>query len=298
MTEASTLSRLPQKIRPSRRKQLNSLFSHGGIRIGVTVLGLYFLLALLAPLLTPHDPYSQVLSARLLPPVWADGGSWTYLLGTDHLGRDYLTRLLYGGRVSMTIGLLAATCGCVIGTTLGICAGYFGGRVDQAANFLLTCQLAMPTLLLAMALVFLIGPSLPVVIAVIGLLHWTYFFVVVRAATMQLREAEFVHAARCFGSSRRQILMQEILPNLVSRIIVVFTLEVAVAMLAEASLSFLGVGVPPPTPSWGLMIAEGRNFMFMRPELVIIPGATLFVLIVAINLMGDGMRDLYEGKGH
>lgn len=282
---------------PVSRARGPGLLSHGGVRIGLTIFSVYMLLAILAPVLTPHDPYSQALASRLLPPVWEPRGSWTHILGTDHLGRDYLTRLLYGGRVSITIGLVAATIGCAIGTTLGICAGYFGGRVDQAVNFLLTCQLAMPTLLLAMALVFLIGPSLPVVIAVIGLLHWTYFLVVVRAATMQLRDAEFVQAAQCFGSSRRQILMQEILPNLVSRIIVVFTLEVAVAMLAEASLSFLGVGVPPPTPSWGLMIAEGRNFMFMRPDLVMIPGITLFVLIVAINLMGDGLRDLNEGEG-
>lgn len=273
------------------------LLAHRGVRIGFAMLVTLMLLAAAAPLLTPHDPLAQDLTRRLVPPVWNPKGQWLHPLGTDHLGRDYLSRLLHGARISLVIGFLAASIGCVIGTTLGVIAGYFGGRVDQAVNYLLTCQLALPSLLLAMALVFLIGPSVPVVIIVIGILHWSYFLVVSRAVTQQLRSQEFVLAARASGSGRWALLSHEILPNLLNQIIVVFTLEVGVAIVAEASLSFLGVGVPSPTPSWGLMIAEGRNFMFLRPELVLLPGLALFILVIAINMMGDGLRDATAVEG-
>lgn len=264
---------------------------HRGLKLGLAILGTLVLLAALSPLL-PASPYDQDLSNRLMPPVWNASGSWQHPLGTDHLGRDYLARLLRGAQISLAIGFLAAAIGGVIGTTLGVVAGTFGGRIDQAVSYLVTCQLALPNLLLAMALVFLIGPSVPIVILVIGLTHWTYFLVVARAATQQLRQNDFVAAAQAFGSSRAQLLMHEILPNLWSRIIVVFTLEVGIAIVAEASLSFLGVGIPSPTPSWGLMIAEGRPFMFLRPELVLIPGFALFVLVIAINILGDGLTDV------
>lgn len=265
---------------------------HTGFKAGAAIVALIAVAALLAPVLAPHDPYQQNLPKRLLPPAWDAKGSWQHPLGTDHLGRDYLSRLLFGSRVSLMIGLGAALIGCVIGVTLGVCAGYFGGRLDQAINYLLTCQLALPGLLMTMTLVFLIGPSLLVVIGVIGVLHWSYYLVVTRTATQQIRELDFVTAARTMGCSRRQIIFHEVLPNVLNQIIVIFTLEVGVAIIAEASLSFLGVGVPAPTPSWGLMIAEGRSSMFFRPWMVIVPGAALFLLVIAINLMGDGLRDV------
>jgi peptide/nickel transport system permease protein len=271
-----------------RRRMLH----HRGFVSGAVIIGAMLVLAILAPLIAPHDPYIQVLSDRMLPPVWSAKGVWVYPLGTDHLGRDYLSRLLYGARISLMVGLGAASIGCVIGSTLGICAGYFGGRVDAAISYLLTCQLALPGLLLTMSLVFLIGPSVPVVIGVIGVLHWSYFLVVTRAATMQIRELDYIAVARAMGSSRWQMLSYEILPNLFNQIVVVFTLEVGVAIVSEASLSFLGVGVPAPNPSWGLMIAEGKNSMFFQPWLVILPGIVLFMLVIAINLMGDGIRDV------
>ena len=272
----------------ARRRMLH----HGGFLIGAAIIALIAAIALLAPWLAPHDPYAQDLAKRLVPPVWDARGTWEHLLGTDHLGRDYLSRLMYGARISLTIGLGAASIGCLIGTSLGIAAGFFGGRIDQAVSYLLTCQLALPGLLLAMSLVFLIGPSVPVVICIIGLLHWTYFLVVTRAATMQIRELDYVTAARALGCTRWQIISHEVLPNLLNQIIVIFTLEVGVAIIAEASLSFLGVGVPPPNPSWGLLIAEGKNSMFFRPWLVVVPGLFLFALVIAINLMGDGLRDV------
>jgi peptide/nickel transport system permease protein len=271
---------------------MTRILEHKGLLIGAAIVLGLALLALLAPLIAPHDPYAQELGKRMLPPVWDAKGSWQHVFGTDHLGRDYLSRLLYGARVSLVIGLTAASIGCVIGVTLGVCAGYFGGRVDQVITYLLTCQLALPSLLLAMSLVFLIGPSLIVVIAVIGVLHWSYYLVVTRAATMQIRNLDYVTAARALGSTSRQVLTHEVLPNLLNPIIVIFTLEVGIAILAEASLSFLGVGLQAPTPSWGLMIAEGKNSLYFRPWLVVIPGAALFVLVIAINLMGDGIRDV------
>jgi len=274
--------------RAARRRMLH----HQGFLIGLGVIAAIVLMALAAPWLSPYDPYAQDLANRLMPPIWDARGTWAHVLGTDHLGRDYLTRLMYGARISLVIGLGAASIGCLIGVTLGVSAGYFGGRVDQVVGYLLTCQLALPTLLLAMALVFLIGPSVPVVICIIGVLHWTYFLVVTRAATMQIRELDYVIAARALGCTRLEIISHEVLPNLLNQIIVIFTLEVGIAIIAEASLSFLGVGVPAPHPSWGLLIAEGRNSMFFRPWLVVIPGLVLFALVIAINLMGDGLRDV------
>ena len=267
------------------------MLRHQGFLIGAAMIAAIAVMALMAPWLAPHDPYVQDLARRLVPPIWDARGSWEHLLGTDHLGRDYLSRLMYGARISLMIGLGAASIGCLIGVSLGIAAGYFGGRIDQAVSYLLTCQLALPGLLLAMSLVFLIGPSVTVVICVIGVLHWTYFLVVTRAATMQIRELDYVTAARALGCTRREVISHEVLPNLLNQIIVVFTLEVGVAIIAEASLSFLGVGVPAPNPSWGLLIAEGKNSMFFRPWLVVVPGLFLFALVIAINLMGDGLRD-------
>jgi peptide/nickel transport system permease protein len=291
MTLEITAADLPLTGNPGQALRARML-SHKGLLVGLAIIASMVLLALLAPIIAPHDPYAQDLGRRLLPPVWDAKGTWQNLLGTDHLGRDYLSRLLYGSRISLVIGVAAASIGCLIGVTLGVCAGYFGGRVDQVVSYLLTCQLALPSLLFAMSLVFLIGPSLFVVIGVIGVLHWTYYLVVTRAATMQIRQLDYISAARALGSNRWQVMTCEILPNLLNPIIVIFTLEVGIAILAEASLSFLGVGLQAPTPSWGLMIAEGKNAMFFRPWLVIVPGAALFVLVIATNLMGDGVRDV------
>lgn len=267
-------------------------WSHRGFQVGVAILVALILVAILAPYLAPHSPYQQSLPNRLLPPVWVEGGNWTYPLGTDGVGRDYLSRLIYGTRVSIIIGLGAATVGMFIGVTLGVLAGYFGGWIDHACSFILTAQLALPGLLLAMALVFFIGPSLYVVIGIIGVLGWTYFMVVTRSATQHIKGLDYVAAARASGATPRQIIWHEIMPNLSSKIIVIFTFEVGVAILAESALSFLGVGIQAPTPSWGLMIAEGKDAMFFRPWLVVLPGILLFILVIGANLMGDGLRDI------
>lgn len=261
------------------------------VQIGAALLGFWLLCALAGPWLWPVDPFSQSLSQRLLPPAWAPRGLPTHPLGTDHLGRDVLARLLHGSRISLSIGFGSAGLGAVIGVALGVCAGYLGGWTDRVVMFLLTCKLALPSLLLSMTLIYFLKPSVTTVIAVIGVMHWSLYLVVTRTSTQRIRELDFVRAARVAGASAGQIMRWDVLPNLLGAILVVFTFEVAVSILAEASLSFLGVGVPSPTPSWGLMIAEGKASMFIRPWLVALPGAALFMLVVGVNMLGDGLRD-------
>ena len=273
------------------QKMRRRVFGHHGLLFGSAVFGLLVLIAIFAPLLAPHDPYAPSLMARMQPPVFLDG-SWEHPLGTDHLGRDYLSRLIYGARVSLLIGLVAALISGTIGTILGVCAGYFGGRVDAVVTFLINVRLAMPVVLVALAVVALFGGSLTVVICVLGLLLWDRFAVVMRSSTIQVRNRDYVTAASAIGASTPRIILSEIMPNILNNLIVVVTLEMAHAILLEAVLSFLGLGVQPPTPSWGLMVSEGKNMMLFEPWLVLIPGAVLFVLVLAINLLGDGLRDV------
>lgn len=265
---------------------------HGGFLFGCVVLAIMATLAIFAPLLTPYDPYAQDLLARMQPPVWMDGGTWTHPFGTDHLGRDYWSRLLFGARVSLLVGLSVTAISCLIGTTMGVVAGYFGGRVDTVISFLITARLAIPVILVALAVVALVGSSLQIVIGVLGLLLWDRFAIVMRATTQQIRSADFIVASRVQGASNFQIIVQEVLPNVVNNLLVVATLEIAQAIVLEAALSFLGIGVPAPTPSWGLMIAEGRANILFDPWLITIPGAFLFMLVLATNMTGDGLRDL------
>jgi peptide/nickel transport system permease protein len=265
---------------------------HTGLAFGTAILLLVIAAALLAPLLAPHDPYEQNLLARTVPPFWMDGGSWEHPFGTDPLGRDYLSRLLYGARVSVFIGVSAALISGLIGTTLGVAAGYFGGRVDTVISFIITARLAMPIILVALAVVALFGASLTVVVSVLGLLLWDRYALVMRATTQQIRDSDFVMAARVQGASIPQIIRYEILPNVATNLTVVATLEIAQAIVLEAALSFLGLGVPPPLPSWGLMLAEGKSFILFDPWLITIPGVLLFALVLSINLVGDGLRDV------
>jgi peptide/nickel transport system permease protein len=267
------------------------MFRHYGLLIGGGTLLFILIVALVAPL-APYDPYAQELSQRLIPPIWHDGGTWAHPLGTDGFGRDYLTRLMYGAQVSLLIGFAAMLISGVIGTTLGVIAGYFGGRVDMVITFFITTRLSLPVVLVALAIVALVGSSLQLIILVLGLLIWDRFAVVMRSTTQQVRNLEYVAAAQAAGCSTLRIILTEIMPNVANHLIVVATLEMAHAILLEAALSFLGLGVQPPIPSWGLMIAEGKGYMFFQPWVIGIPGAALFALVLAINLLGDGIRDV------
>lgn len=265
---------------------------HLGLLAGAAIVLLAIVMAVFAPMLAPADPYIQDLSARLVPPVYMDGGSWSHPLGTDHLGRDYLSRIIYGARISLIIGLCAAAISAVIGVTMGVVAGYFGGWVDSVVTFFITARLATPVILVALAVAAVIGSSAEMLILILGFLLWDRFAIVMRSSTQQIRGVDFVEAARVQGCSVPWILLSEIMPNLLSSFIVILTLEIAHAIILEAALSFLGLGVRPPLPSWGLMVSEGREYILFDPWLITVPGVFLFLLVLAINLLGDGLRDV------
>jgi peptide/nickel transport system permease protein len=269
----------------------------GGFRrfaalLGAAIVGGVLLVAIFAPYLTPHDPFAQDLGLRLVPPAWMEGGQTAHLLGTDQIGRDYLSRLIYGARISMLIGVLTVIVTGAIGITLGILGGFYGGRTDDVVMFLITCRLSIPLILVALTVVALVGSSLTVVILTLGLLLWERFAVVARTTTMQVRHLDYVAAAQAAGASHWHVLTREVLPNIANHLLVVATLEMALAILLEAALSFLGLGVPPPLPSWGLMIAEAKEYMFFTPWVIVTPGIALFILVLGINLLGDGLRDM------
>ncbi|NKN38881.1 ABC transporter permease [Agrobacterium sp. a22-2] len=280
---------------PSRLLARKAL-KHRGFMVGFLILLCVGLTALFAPLIAPYDPYKQDLLARLAPPVFL-GGDWKHLLGTDALGRDYLSRLIYGARVSLLIGFTAALISAVIGTTLGVLGGYFGGKVDAVVMFIVSVRLALPATLVALAVVALFGGSLTVVVSVLGLLLWDRFAVVLRSATMQVRQMDYIAAAEVLGASLPRILFKDVLPNVMNQLIVIVTLEMAHAIILEAALSFLGLGVQPPTPSWGLMISEGKEMLLFESWLITIPGIALFILVFSINMLGDGIRDVTAPEG-
>lgn len=273
------------------------VWKNKAVVVGGGLLFIVVVVALAAPWLAPYDPYAQDLANRNVPPFWYDSGSWQHPLGTDPLGRDYLSRLFYGARISLLIGVSVALISGLIGTTMGMLAGYFGGRTDMLVSFLVTTRLSMPVILVALATVALVGGSLWVVILVLGLLKWDRFAVVMRSATQQVRALDYVAAAQAAGASTARVLLGEVLPNVAPHLIVVATLEAASAILLEAALSFLGLGVQPPLPSWGLMISEAKSYMFFSFWLIALPGAALALLIFAINLAGDGLRDLLAPQG-
>ena len=271
---------------------LTSRVGVAGFTVGIVIVGIIALAAIIGNQLVPHDPFTQDLGNRLKPPFWMEGTQAGHLLGTDQLGRDYLARLVYGARISLLIGIMTVITSGLIGITLGVLGGFFGGRIDDAALFAITTRLSIPVVLVALAVVGLMGSGLGLVVATLGLLLWDRFAVVARATTMQIRSLDYVNAARCAGASTSHLLVREILPNIASHLAVVATLEMALAILLEAALSFLGLGVPPPLPSWGLMIAEGKDYMFFSAWVIMVPGVALFVLVLGINLVGDGLRNL------
>jgi peptide/nickel transport system permease protein len=291
--EFDTLAPSPKALMRRRAR------SHVGLIIGASLLAFVVLVAIFAPLLAPYDPYAQDLTRRLVDPVWAPKGSWENIFGTDALGRDVLSRLMYGARISLLIGFTAAVIAGIIGATLGILGGYFGGRVDSFIVYLINVKLALPVILIALSVSSISGGSIPALIILLGFLTWDRYAVVTRSMTQQMREREFIMSSLAAGASHLRIIMREIFPNLLNQIIVIASLDMALIILIEAALSFLGLGVRPPMPSWGLMVSEGRAVMFFKPYLIMIPGAAIFLLVIAINMAGDGIRDVTspEGRG-
>lgn len=269
------------------------------LRMGVFGFILVVLLvgaAIFAPYVATHDPLEQDILARLTPPSFLDGGEDTYLLGTDQLGRDLFSRIVYGARISLMVGLSAVLVSMVIGVLMGLMAGYFGGKVDATVDFLVNAMLAFPFILLAMTLVIVLGASMENIILALGLSNWPIFARVTRIETMKLREQEFVLAAVAQGLSHLRIILKHILSNLAAPILVIATVEIARAIIRETFLSFLGLGIQPPTPSWGLMLAEGRDYMLTVWWLSTLPGLAIFLAALGINLMGDALRDLLDPR--
>ncbi len=264
------------------------------LAVGGGIVAIALACAILAPLLAPGDPYAQAVGDRLQPPIWDAAGSWHHVLGTDPLGRDILSRIIYGARVSISAGALAVLVSTVLGVTMGLLAGYFRGLIDTVVSNVVDTMLAFPFLLLALAAVAVVGPGFGNMIVVLGLTGWPIYTRVVRAETMKYRERDFVQAARALGGGSVRILWSHVLPNLANTIIVMASLEVARMIILESFLSFLGLGIQPPIPSWGAMLGEGRVYMLTQWWLAALPGLAIFVTTLGINLFGDGLRDLLD----
>jgi peptide/nickel transport system permease protein len=247
-----------------------------------------------AALVSPHDPYDQNVTGRLKPPVWMQGGSRQNILGTDPVGRDILSRIIYGSRISLATGAASVVISVVIGVALGLVGGYYGGKADSVIANLVNVMMAFPFILLALTAVAVMGPSFKNMVIVLGATGWPIYTRVVRAETAQLKALEFVTAARAMGFSGLRIVVRHIVPNLFNTIVVTSSLEVARMILMESILSFLGLGVQPPTPSWGGMLGEGRTYMLTHWWLATFPGIAIFVTTLGINLLGDGLRDILD----
>jgi peptide/nickel transport system permease protein len=263
---------------------------------GALILLVVVVAAIGAPWIAPHDPAKQSLVRRFLPPAWSVGGSPTYLLGTDQVGRDILSRMIHGARISLTVGVAAVVVSLLVGVGLGLISGFVGGRIDTVIMTVVDVTLSFPQFLLALAFVAALGPSLTTVIVVLGLTGWERYTRVVRAEVLALREKDFIEAARAMGVGRTRTLLRHVLPNTFSSIIVLSTLQVAQAILAEAALSFLGVGTGGTYPTWGQMISLGRNFVTVAWWLPTFPGFAILMTVLAINLVGDRLRDALDPR--
>jgi peptide/nickel transport system permease protein len=264
--------------------------------IGALIVGLVIVAAVAAPWLATADPIDQDLAVALKPPFWWQDGSLRHPLGTDHLGRDVYSRLIYGAQISLTISVLAALLGATVGVVAGLVAGYRGGRVGAVIMRIVDLNLAFPLILLALAVVALLGANLRNLVVVMAITTWMIYARVVRGLSLALREQEFVQAVRALGAHDARIIARHVLPNVLPAVLVIWTLEVARVILMESALSFLGLGVPPPTPTWGRMLAEGRDYLTMAGWISIFPGLAIMVTVLGINFLGDGLRDLLDPR--
>jgi peptide/nickel transport system permease protein len=272
-------------------RRLSSLRSDGFPTIPVAILGLLIFVAVFANALAPHDPEVGSLGERFRPPVWQQGGSEKFLLGSDHLGRDVLSRLIFGARVSIVVGFTAVLVAGVLGTGLGILSGYLGGWVDQVIMRLTDAWLALPALTFAIFLAAVVGPSEMNIVIILGSVYWTRYARVIRGEVLSLKERDFVRLAIVAGCSKRTIMKRHILPNVLNSAIVLGTLMLGVVVVTEAALSFLGVGVPPPKPAWGLMLADGKKGMMAGYWwLTVLPGCCIMFMVLSANLLGDWLR--------
>jgi len=280
---------VPAELAPRRRRRVPWLAI-----VALAFVAALFVTALAAPLIAPNDPERQSLRLRLKPPTMEGPDGRAHLLGTDHLGRDVLSRVIFGSRVSLLIGFSAVAVGSLVGATLGIVAGYRGGWFDTAVMTLADAQLAFPFILLAIGIIAVLGPSFPTLVVVVGLSGWMTYARVLRAQVLVLRAREFVDAIHGLGGSTLRIILRHILPNVLSSLVVIATLELARAIVLEATLSFLGLGIQPPTPSWGGMIHEGREYLDSAWWISTCPGLVLMLSSLVVSRLGDWLRDVLD----
>jgi len=296
-TSAKALDFVTENRRATRwRKILRKLFENKGAVFGlIMVLGVIFC-AIFSPLISPHDPIAQDVEKRLIPPMWQEGADPQYLLGTDHLGRDIVSRLIYGARISIVVSVSAVALSAILGTLIGLFSGFYGGKVDSFFMRIADVQLAFPFILLAIAIIAVLGPSLENIIIVMGITGWVIYARVVRAEVLSLREKEFIMSVRALGGSNGRIIFKHLLPNVIPPIIVIITLEMARMIIMEAALSFLGLGIQPPTPTWGGMLADGRVYLATSWWLATFPGLVIMLVVLGINLLGNWLRDMLDPR--
>jgi peptide/nickel transport system permease protein len=286
---AESLPAAPARPRTGARARRLPLFA-------LSIIGAFVLAALLANVLSPADPEEQSLRQRFTPPVWDERGTWKHVLGTDRLGRDLLSRIIWGSRVSLTAGVLTVLLASAFGAGVGLVAGYHGGRVDAALMRMTDATMSFPVILLALILAVTVGPSFLNVVIAIAVILWARYARVIRGQVLTLMELDFITQARIAGASSWRIILRHLFPNTFNTLMVLVTLQVGYVIIVEASLSFLGAGIPPPTPAWGSMIAEGRDFITSAWWVSFFPGLAILLVVLAFNLLGDWLRDTLDPK--
>jgi len=278
------------------QKIIRKLFENKSAVFGLIMVLAVILSAVLAPLISPHDPILQDVEKRLLPPRGQEGADPAHLLGTDHLGRDIVSRLIYGARISIVVSVSAVAISSFLGTLIGLLSGFYGGKVDNIFMRIADVQLAFPFILLAIAIIAVLGPNLRNIIIVMGITGWVIYARVVRAEVLSLREKEYILAVRALGGSNRRIIFKHLFPNVMPPVIVIVTLEMARMIIMEAALSFLGLGIQPPTPTWGGMLADGRVYISTSWWLATFPGLVIMLVVLGINLLGNWLRDILDPR--
>jgi peptide/nickel transport system permease protein len=292
---------LPRQVAvavPHRRRAVRAFLRDRMAVAGLVLLVPVVVAALWPVAWLPHPPAWSDLDVRLTPPAFLRGGSWTYPLGTDNIGRDILSRMMYGGRFSLLVAVSAVTLAALIGVTAGLVAGYRGGLADVVVMRLVDVQLAFPLILLVIAIIAVLGTSLPILIVVLGIPAWAHYARIIRGSTLVVVAAQYVEAARALGGREWRLILRHVLPNLATPMVILTTFEVARLLLLESAVSFLGLGIQPPTPSWGTMIADGRNHIYEGWWVSTIPGMAIFLVVLALNFIGDGLRDVLDPRAH
>ena len=275
---------------------MRKLVAHRAAMVGGVIISAVILVSVFAPWIAPQDPLALDPGRRLLPPVWMEGGAWAYPLGTDHVGRDLLSRLIYGSRISMLVGLSAVTISATIGVLLGLISGFYGGPIERVILWMADVQIAFPFYLLVISIVAAVGTGFGTIIIVFGVAGWVIYARLVRGTVLSLRRREFVEAAQALGGSSVRIIVRHVLPNVLTPVIILATLRVASVIVWESGLSFLGLSVPPPTPTWGRMLSDGRAYLASAWWTATFPGLAIMVTVLGVNMLGDGLRDALDPR--